>query len=399
MSFQPGEITPEQALEVGKEICEKFLRGQYQYYLAVHTDHRHLHVHCIFNNTNFLNHRTFESMENRRKTANDRSYRKLMTLADEVCKQHHLSVIEHPEMSKGKSHWEWDLNRQGVSWKAKLKYAIDSVVVVSDDFEDFLKKCKAHGILVEYNPDHKIDLKYMLVEQKERNPRAKMTRARTLGWYYETRQIKSRIAQYKGGMEYVPRSKIRQTVTLPENKFLRDAIDRGNMKAASIAKNILTKYGIQPEQMYAEAMLANAQWGALSGELNTLQTQIEDCKVQLKTVKKYRRLKAVQDELKSLTGRQAQKFRREHSAELNAYADCRRQILEWYPAGNAPSASLLEQKINALSQERLQRHEAYAAVKQKAVELSQAHRTIEDFLRNEREMEEQRKKHKGGDLE
>ena len=30
-----------------------------------------------------------------------------------------------------------------------------------------------------------IDLKFMLAEQKERNPRAKFTRSRTLGWFYE----------------------------------------------------------------------------------------------------------------------------------------------------------------------------------------------------------------------
>lgn len=27
-----------------------------------------------------------------------------------------------PEPAKGKSHWEWDMNRQGLWWKAKLKY-------------------------------------------------------------------------------------------------------------------------------------------------------------------------------------------------------------------------------------------------------------------------------------
>ncbi len=37
------------------------------------------------------------------------------------------------------------------------------------------------GILADYNPDHKIGLKFMLAEQKERNPRAKFTRAKTLG--------------------------------------------------------------------------------------------------------------------------------------------------------------------------------------------------------------------------
>ena len=108
-------------------------------------------------------------------------------------KKHRLSVVEHPEIGKGKSHWEWDMNRQGLSWKAKLKYAIDQVIKESEDFEDFLKKCTDFGILVEYNPDHKIDLKFMLAEQKERNPRAKFTRAKTLGWFYETRQIKQRI--------------------------------------------------------------------------------------------------------------------------------------------------------------------------------------------------------------
>ena len=82
------------------------------------------------------------------------------------------------------------MSRQGLSWKAKLKYAIDQVVKESENFEDFLEKCTAHGILYEYNPDQKIDLKFMLAEQKEHNPRAKFTRSRTLGWFYETSRSK-----------------------------------------------------------------------------------------------------------------------------------------------------------------------------------------------------------------
>ena len=399
ISFQPGEITPEKALEVGKELCDKFLKDQYQYFLAVHNDREHIHVHCIFNNTNMINGLTFQTLNNQGKVS-ERMWKKLRVLSDEVCREHRLSVIDHPENSKGKSHWEWDMNRQGVSWKARLKFAIDKVVKESEDFDDFLQKCADFGVLVDYNPDHKIDLKFMLAEQKERNPRAKMTRARTLGWYYETEQIKNRIAQYKGGMEYVPRIKVRQTVTKQENKFVRDAIDRGNMKLASIAKNIITQYGIEPEHLQGETMLACAQWAALTGDLNTLQTQIEDYKAQLKVIRQYRKLKAVQDELKTLSGRQAQKYRKEHSAELNSYAETRRQILEWYPDGHIPTAELLEQKINALMQERSQKNNEYKAVKQKAQDLSKAQRTIEEYLRNERSVQEQkRKKNKNGDLE
>ena len=42
MAFKPGEVTPERAMEIGKEMCEKYLKDQYQYFLAVHTDKGHV---------------------------------------------------------------------------------------------------------------------------------------------------------------------------------------------------------------------------------------------------------------------------------------------------------------------------------------------------------------------
>ena len=149
VSFKPGEVTPQKAFEIGMEICDKFLKFQYQYYFAVHTDKEHLHCHVIFNNTNLINGRTFEYLENRRTSRQDRSFQKLRMVADEVCREHGLSVIEHPERSKGKSHWEWDLNRQGLLWKAKLKNAIDKVVSESENWEDFLRRCAENNILVQ----------------------------------------------------------------------------------------------------------------------------------------------------------------------------------------------------------------------------------------------------------
>lgn len=399
-SFSPGEITPEQALEVGREMCERFLKNEYQYFLAVHTDKSHIHLHCIFNNVNMWNGRTFETNENRRTTQKDRSYQKLRDLSDEICRKHNLSVIQHPETGKGKSHWEWDMNRQGLSWKAKLKYAIDQVIKESENFEDFLEKCKTQGIIADYNPDHKIDLKFMLAEQKERNPRAKLTRAKTLGWFYETKQIKSRIDLYKGVMTYVPRTKIRQTTKVQENKFVRDAIDRGNMKLASIAKNIIAEYGVEPENIRSAALAAYAHRGKLLSELNTLKTEIDDLKMQLKFLQKYRKLKAVHNELKTLSGRQAQKFRKEHSSELNDYQQCRQQILEWYPDKRIPIAEALEQKINALLQERSQKNIEFQTANQKSKDLANAQHTIEEFLRQERNAQEQnRRRKKNGDLE
>lgn len=398
-SFLPGEITPDQALEVGKEMCERFLKNEYQYFLAVHTDKEHIHLHCIFNNVSMWNGKTFETNMNQGKVE-ERAWKKLRDISDQVCREHNLTIIEHPETSKGMSHWEWDMTRQGLSWKAKLKYAIDNVIMESKSFEDFLEKCKANDILVDYNPSHKIDLKFMLAEQKERNPRAKFTRAKTLGWYYTTEQIKRRIEEYIGGMIYTPRTKIRQRVVDPNMKFLRDAIDRGNMKLASIAKNSIAKYGIELEDLEHERDTAFSQRAVLVRELNTMKTQIEDYQAQLSVLKEYRKYKYVHDELKNLNGRQAVKFRKEHAYELNKYGELNAQLHEWYPSGHTPNVETIEQKINALIHERSEKDLQFKETDAKFKELSCAKRDIDEFLRQERDTKQQkRKKNKNGDLE
>ena len=398
-SFKPGEITPERALEVGKELCEKFLKGEYQYFLAVHTDKAHTHLHVIFNNVSRENGRTFETNMNQGKLK-ERAWKKLIDLSDEVCRRHHLAVIDHPEQTKGKSHWEWDMNRQGLSWKAKLKYTIDQVVKASEDFDDFLRKCAEYGVLVEYNPDHKIDLKFMLAEQKERNPRAKMTRARTLGWFYKTQQIKDRIAQYHGVMIYTPRTKVRVLTKKPPNKFVQDAIDRGNMKLASIAKNVIAEYGVEPEQIPTAALSEYANSRQLLSELNNMNTEIDDLKYKLKILRKYRKLKVYAEELKKLSGSAARKYRQNNSDELSEYGQIRSQVLELYPSGHIPTVENQEQKINALIQERSEKDLQFREADKRARDLADAQRTIEEFLRQERnEQQQDRKRKKNGDLE
>ena len=117
-SFAPGEVTPQQALEIGKELADKLLHDQYQYFLAVHTDKHHVHVHCIFNNVNQADGRTFETLENRK---GDFASKRLMRFSDEICREHGLSVIEDHRSTKGISHYEWCLDQLHLSGKSKLK--------------------------------------------------------------------------------------------------------------------------------------------------------------------------------------------------------------------------------------------------------------------------------------
>ena len=397
-SFSPGEVTPERAMEIAEELCHRLLQEQYQYVIAVHEDLEHIHAHIIVNNTNMITGKTFET-EHNQGNKKDRAWAELRRISDELCRENNLSVIQHPENSKGKSYWEWDMSRQGLSWKAKLKYAIYQVVKVSENFDDFLAKCAEFDILVEYDPDHKIDLKFMLAEQKEHNPRAKFTRAKTLGWYYETEQIKGRIAQYQGIMLYTPKTKVRViTSKAEENKFVRDAIDRENMKITSKALNILTKYSVTADEAKNASISTFSQRVALVQDLNRISSEIKSLEERAETLRKYREVKPIHQEYMSHSGRKKEKFKKENCESLAEHHTLTQKILEWYPDGTTPSVEKFEKMIADLTAQRVQKNSEYKAADQKARELSEAVREIDAYLRQEQNRNQQ-KKRKRNDLE
>ncbi len=58
-SFRPGEITAEEANQVGYELASRFLKGKYAFIVATHTDREHIHNHIIFNSTALYGTRKF----------------------------------------------------------------------------------------------------------------------------------------------------------------------------------------------------------------------------------------------------------------------------------------------------------------------------------------------------
>ena len=79
-SFDIGEVTPEEAHEVGKQLADEWLKGKYEYVIATHIDKGHCHNHIIFNAVNYVDFHAYRS--------NKRTYRELRQLSDEICKEH-----------------------------------------------------------------------------------------------------------------------------------------------------------------------------------------------------------------------------------------------------------------------------------------------------------------------
>lgn len=179
-SFHGKEVTPEQAIKIGQELAEKFLKGKYQYIIATHVDKDNIHNHIIFNNISFEDFKSFEYTENR----GGKSWESLRKVSDELCRENGISVIENPQMNKGKCYYEWQQDTQGKSWKSKLRNAIDQTIMECDNFDDFLSKIRAKNIECIHTPDNVIKIKFRMEGQE------RFSRGRTLGWYYDEPQIR-----------------------------------------------------------------------------------------------------------------------------------------------------------------------------------------------------------------
>ena len=187
-SFAPGEVTPEQAMQIGEELCDRYLKGDYQYVIAVHNDKDHLHCHIIFNNTNLYNGLSFTTEHNQGRKS-ERAWSELREISDEICAEHGLSLID--PKGKGVSYLERLKQQEGKSWKEKLRIRIAEVMLYSRDFADFLKNCTASGIEYVYTPKNKYKLKFKLSGDGQQ----RFTRSETLGEGFTVESITEQIAE------------------------------------------------------------------------------------------------------------------------------------------------------------------------------------------------------------
>ena len=98
-SFKPGEVTPEQALEIATEFAKEHLPG-YETVIGVHVDREHIHAHLVFNSVNADTGEKYHS--------NAQSYyQQIRATSDRLCRKHGLSVIMEGSSGRAVSYIEW----------------------------------------------------------------------------------------------------------------------------------------------------------------------------------------------------------------------------------------------------------------------------------------------------
>ena len=182
-SFAPGETTPEQAHEIGRQLADEVLQGKYPYVLTTHIDNGHVHNHIIFCAADNVNHEKYHDCK--------KSYYHIRHLNDELCSEHQLSVIS-PSDNRGRKYKEWLADKNSSSWKTKLKNDIDEAIQTADTYEDFLDLIRAKGYEIKGETFGENDLKYISFRPLDRERFARGS-VKSLGAEYTRERIKERI--------------------------------------------------------------------------------------------------------------------------------------------------------------------------------------------------------------
>jgi hypothetical protein len=137
-SFKPGEVTPDEAHQIGVEWAERAFGKKAVVLCATHTDRGHIHNHfavCPYD------------MDGKHWHANKESLRRCKAISDEIALAHGLEIIEHPKKSYNHKYGEYKMRKEGKSWKQKLCDDIDDAIMKDSvrNVDDLLKELQKQG--------------------------------------------------------------------------------------------------------------------------------------------------------------------------------------------------------------------------------------------------------------
>ena len=359
-SFAPGEATAEQAHEIGKQLADEVLQGKYPYVLITHIDKGHVHNHLIFCAVDMVNQRKYIS--------NKQSYAYIRRTSDRLCKEHGLSVVK-PGQSKGKSYAEWDAQRKGTSWKAKLKAAIDAAIPQAKDFDDFLRLMQAQGY--EIKPGKSISFR---APGQER-----FTRCKTLGEAYTEEAIKERIKGRVITRAPKERKGISLRIDLENNIKAQQSAGYEkwaklhNLKQATKTLNFLTEHGIDT---YPDLESKVAEITAAA--LKAMEHRLADMAVLIKNITTYKQLRPVAMEYRE--AKDKAKFRREHESTLILYEAAAKTLKE-QGVKKLPDLYALKAEYKRLAEEKERLYERYSEAKKQMQEYGIIKQNVDGILR------------------
>lgn len=370
-SFKPGEVSPEEANRIGYELAMRFTEGRHQFLVATHVDKAHIHTHIEFNSTNLDCDGKFKNVKD--------SALVLRRLNDEICKAHGLSIIEHPKR-KAKLPGEAAAVKYGVSFKERLRQAIDKVLPDSAGFEDFLERMRAQGYEVKQG-------KYLSFRAPGQE---RFTRAHRLGDGYTLEALRTRTGNRRGyaSAAQKPLRRDSRKINLLIDIQAKLAAGKGvgyekwatifNLKEAARTLNFLMENHLTDYNgLAARAEQAEADFDASSRRIKQLEARMAEV-AQLKThIIRYARTREVYATYKK--SRHKKEFRAEHAEEI-AQHEAAKKAFDALDGKPIPKVAQLSKEYTALLAEKRAEYEKYKTLRQEMITLRTAKQNVDRIL-------------------
>lgn len=389
-SFDPGEVPPEQAHEMGRQLADEVLKGRYEYVLTTHIDKGHVHNHILFCAVNFMDYHKYNS--------NKKSLYGIRNISDRLCRENGLSIVKpgqaieytdkdgqrrtRPPREQGRSYAEYNADKAGGSWKSKLKAAIDAAIPGARDFEDFLRRMETAG----YEVKRRGDTISLRAPGQERFTRL---RGETLGNDYTDERITARIQGKKRAISAPKRDSKQAGLIIDIENNIKAQQSAGyahwakiqNLKQAAKTVNFLTENNIlQYADLQAKAGEVVAASEQAAAALKGAEKRLADMALLIKHTKAYQQTKPAYDGYRA--AKDKGKYRAAHESAIIIHEAATKALqAARADGGKLPNPDVLQKEYARLQAEKEKLSVEYGKLKKRAKEYGVIKQNVDSILR------------------
>lgn len=374
-SFAPGEVTPEEANQIGVEFAHRFLKDKYSFIVATHVDCDHIHNHILWNAVSLDGDRKFRDFY--------LSGQAVARLSNQICVEHQLSVITDPKR-RGLNYDSWLGILKPKSQRELLREAIEAALQ---------KKPQSLDDLLTFLGQDGWEVKRRKRISLRSEGFTRFTRLDMLGDGYDESSLRAIIA----GKKKQPKTKSKPCVIRDERIGLlidiRAAMDSGkgpgfeywakkeNLKRAAKSVRMLEARGVLNNTDIAAVITNARQNEAMSlDQCHEIDEQIQNLRELRQHIFDYSRTRKVAEAYRA--SGYAKQFAAEHKEELRCYREAKKAF-DRLGQNRLPKIAELQEQEHELIVEKQKRYAAYRRTKAESKQLQEAQANVERILNHQ----------------
>ena len=130
-SFKEGEVTPEQAHQIGIQLAKEVWGDRFQVVVTTHLNTNHYHNHFVVNSVSYV--------DGKRYYDNRATYAELRRLNDCICKENNLSYLQEKKTKTGINYLNYqNKNIQYTNYYKTAKQDLDIAISISHNYQEFI---------------------------------------------------------------------------------------------------------------------------------------------------------------------------------------------------------------------------------------------------------------------